>query len=198
MGCTKSKVSTLKAHPTQPKLSSNRSSQPPPPYQVDYGVPQSLFERKRESIIRNGERLLKEETSDIKGKTSIRKKHDDEIREQIDNSLIVKPHVQMFLSEKKQTIPLLFEFETGDFENLKKRPAFDLCIVLDTSSSMQDEARLEQAVLAITELIDRLQPQDRIHLITYSTSAIVIFENGSTKNKRTLKSKLESVRSGGK
>jgi Ca-activated chloride channel family protein len=48
-------------------------------------------------------------------------------------------------------------------------PAADLVIVLDRSGSMQGR-KLDNARLAITRLIDRLGPDDRLSLVTYSSS----------------------------
>ena len=52
-----------------------------------------------------------------------------------------------------------------------RRAPASVAIVLDTSGSMGDENRLEDAKAAAYSLLDRLGPDDELALITYSTAA---------------------------
>ena len=54
------------------------------------------------------------------------------------------------------------------------RAPASVAIVLDTSGSMGDENRLEDAKTAAYSLIDRLGPDDELALVTYSTAAELI------------------------
>lgn len=56
----------------------------------------------------------------------------------------------------------------------RARPPASVAIVLDTSGSMGDEDRLENAKAAAYSLLDRLGPDDELALVTYSTAAELI------------------------
>jgi len=109
-----------------------------------------------------------------------------------------------------EAIPLLTEVEQGkpvqqsvmlrlhspDIEGANQdQPAQnqDLIVVLDVSGSMRQGAKLEKAKAAIAGIINSLRPSDRLHLITYHSSARVEFRRGAADKKEELLSMVAEL-----
>lgn len=71
-----------------------------------------------------------------------------------------------------------------------------LVVVLDRSGSMQGE-RLSGAKRALTDLVDRLEPQDRFGLVTFDNSVRLDVPAGALTDKAATKQRIEAIRPGG-
>ena len=85
-------------------------------------------------------------------------------------------------------------------ENGGKTQSADIMLVLDVSSSMGDtgttgEAKIEEAKSAALEFLGTIDPSFRIGLVTFSDD--VQLESTLTKDKATIRSKINSLSSGG-
>jgi Ca-activated chloride channel homolog len=76
------------------------------------------------------------------------------------------------------------------------RKRLNLALVIDRSTSMQG-VRMHNVKLAAADLIDSLQPEDRLALITFSDRADVVASAQSASEKRSLRSALAAINVGG-
>jgi Ca-activated chloride channel family protein len=58
----------------------------------------------------------------------------------------------------------------------------DILLVIDVSGSMAEEGRLDQAKQAMTAFLDRVEPRNRVGLLTFSSSLQVNVPLGTTEN----------------
>jgi len=77
-----------------------------------------------------------------------------------------------------------------------ERPPLHLVLAVDTSGSMQGDAIL-YVKAGLERMIDALQPEDRISLVTYNTSAQVVLEDVAATDILTLKEAFGSLAAGG-
>lgn len=68
---------------------------------------------------------------------------------------------------------------TSDPSCSARRRPVDLALVMDVSGSMAAEGKLGEAQRAATELLDRLGPDDRVALVTFSDDTSVVAPLGS-------------------
>jgi Ca-activated chloride channel family protein len=78
---------------------------------------------------------------------------------------------------------------------IKKLP-LNLCLVLDRSTSMQG-MRLQQVKEATRQIIDRLQEEDSISIVTFSDRAEVVLPTRRNVDKAIAKSVASTIQSGG-
>ncbi|MCI5126683.1 MAG: VWA domain-containing protein, partial [Candidatus Electrothrix sp. AR5] len=57
---------------------------------------------------------------------------------------------------------------------MRKRLPLNLALVIDTSGSMRDENKLESVKQAAIALVNRLRPEDRLAIVSYSNQVKVI------------------------
>lgn len=77
------------------------------------------------------------------------------------------------------------------------RLPLNLGILLDTSGSMREHARLAHAQLAIKRLVDVLRPEDTFSLTTFSTNAEVVASGRLSANREKVKRQIEQIQAGG-
>ncbi len=75
-----------------------------------------------------------------------------------------------------------------------RKPA-DIALVLDVSGSMNDAGKLDQAKVGLHAFLKALSPQDRVALITFSTTAstVVPLEPMSTANRTALDATIDGL-----
>ncbi len=74
-----------------------------------------------------------------------------------------------------------------------KRPALNICLVVDHSGSMADEGKIEYARSAAVEVVNRLAPTDTIALVAYDETPKVLAPAQTAKNKEALREKLRAL-----
>src|SRR5689334_18174680 len=114
------------------------------------------------------------------------------------------PYVLDGIVNKKQ---VLFRIETSapedsaklaGLESLKTRPPLNLCLVLDRSGSMEANNKLTFAKKAVVSVMNLLQKDDIVHLVTYEDAVDVVFENISeVMTKEEMIPKVNAIQTGG-
>lgn len=96
------------------------------------------------------------------------------------------------------------EFATNDFKELDKNDfnttnfkPVNLVFVIDVSSSMRQEDRIELLKYSLYQLVDMLRPIDQMGLVAYSTKARVILPITKGDNKQEIKEIVEEMKASG-
>ncbi|MDW7692975.1 VWA domain-containing protein [Flammeovirgaceae bacterium SG7u.111] len=85
----------------------------------------------------------------------------------------------------------------GAKDNLQKeRPPLNLAVVIDKSGSMGSENKLEYVKQACQIIIDNLEENDILSIVTYDTDVDVLKKAGKIENKEILKSKVKKLTPG--
>lgn len=106
------------------------------------------------------------------------------------------PLVSVVKAGEVNHVPILLDVLSGrkqqDEALPATRPPFSLMIVLDRSGSMAG-AKLEMCKDAIKACLDRIGPEDLLHLVMYDDMADVVFVNGSVATRPWNKEQVSSV-----
>jgi len=105
-------------------------------------------------------------------------------------------HKKSLVGGVSQVVQVLFEIETGHDTQKEKRPPINLAIVLDTSGSMSGD-KLINCQKAVNQVIQELDKDDTLHMVSYSGSSKTIFEKGNLGYKSELSKKVYELQSGG-
>jgi Ca-activated chloride channel family protein len=97
------------------------------------------------------------------------------------------------LSGVRNNFQACIELESGVLQAQKKRPVFNLCLVIDQSGSM-DGDKLEFAKKAATMIVENLIEGDVLHVVTYSDDTTTIFSGGNHKMKAELIAAINGIR----
>jgi len=76
-------------------------------------------------------------------------------------------------------------------DQFEKRLPLNLCLILDKSGSMRGKP-IQTVIQAVEQLLDRLQPGDRISIVAFSGSAEVIVPHQVIQDTSTIKSLLQN------
>ncbi|MDR0609074.1 MAG: von Willebrand factor type A domain-containing protein, partial [Planctomycetaceae bacterium] len=79
----------------------------------------------------------------------------------------------------------------------EKRPALNLVFLIDVSGSMEASNRLPLVKRGLTELVEMLQPKDRVAIVTYAGSSRVALPSVSGQEKRAILDSINSLGAGG-
>jgi Ca-activated chloride channel family protein len=107
----------------------------------------------------------------------------------------VVSHADLPLLGEPQILYLLLEIAPGPNLEIKRLP-FNLCLVIDRSTSMQG-VRLQRVKDATNFIIDFLDKFDTFSLITFSDRAEVVIPAQSNIDKAFAKSRVSTIRSSG-
>lgn len=77
------------------------------------------------------------------------------------------------------------------------RPPLDLVFLIDTSGSMQDENKLPLLKQSFRLLLSKLNPDDRVSIVTYAGSSGVVLEPTSADDKSAIYAALDRLEAGG-
>ena len=80
--------------------------------------------------------------------------------------------------------------------DVEKRVPLNLALVLDRSGSMQGD-RIANARRAANRLIEMLQPEDRVSVVTFSSDAKVLLSSAEEINKQKAIAKINTLKAGG-
>ena len=87
------------------------------------------------------------------------------------------------------------EIKTGENIGKQVSRAQELFLILDTSGSMGGGHKLTNAKLAIKNIIENMNKEDKLHLIQYDSQSSIVFEDEN--DQKTMINKLESLYAGG-
>ncbi|HWE62640.1 MAG TPA: VWA domain-containing protein [Chloroflexota bacterium] len=99
--------------------------------------------------------------------------------------LLLQPRAQMFYA--------LFELKLREDVTLNEQP-LNLALVLDHSSSMQRNDKLQRLKEAVSRIIDMMSPRDYLSIITFSDRASILLPSAPLGNKRAAKEALDGIR----
>jgi Ca-activated chloride channel homolog len=77
-----------------------------------------------------------------------------------------------------------------------RRPPINLALVVDRSGSMRDQQKLEFAKRAAEEVVNRLEPSDRLALVTYDTTATVDVPSSPVRDKARFITAIRALQPG--
>jgi len=86
---------------------------------------------------------------------------------------------------------------SSEGRKLHKRLPLNLALVIDTSGSMRDENKLTYVKQAAIALVNRLRPEDRLAIISYSNEAQVILPSSPMRMERDARWLIQSLRADG-
>jgi Ca-activated chloride channel family protein len=87
------------------------------------------------------------------------------------------------------------EIKTGENSERQSEPVQELFLILDTSGSMEGGKKLSNAKLAIQNIIENMNKDDKLHLIQYNSFSSIVFENEN--NREFMLNKLKSIYASG-
>lgn len=109
--------------------------------------------------------------------------------------------LEVLLSQETPTAPadpapVSVDFQQLPFENFDDKyfKPVNVVFVLDKSSSMLKDDKLELMKYSLYQLTDYLRPQDKMAIVTYSSTAKVLVPPTSAKNKDEILKPIEKIR----
>ncbi|MDR2756957.1 MAG: von Willebrand factor type A domain-containing protein [Planctomycetaceae bacterium] len=85
----------------------------------------------------------------------------------------------------------------GKEYNTEERPALNLVFLIDVSGSMSASNRLPLVQRGLTELVEMLQPKDRVAIVTYAGTSRVALPSVSGQEKRAILDSINGLGAGG-
>jgi Ca-activated chloride channel family protein len=85
----------------------------------------------------------------------------------------------------------------GKEYSVDERPPLNLVFLIDVSGSMSASNRLPLVQRGLTELVEMLQPKDRVAIVTYAGSSRVALPSVSGQEKRAILDSINSLGAGG-
>jgi Ca-activated chloride channel family protein len=85
----------------------------------------------------------------------------------------------------------------GKDYSTEERPALNLVFLIDVSGSMSSSNRLPLVQRGLTELVEMLQPKDRVAIVTYAGSSRIALPSVSGQEKRAILDSINSLSTGG-
>ncbi|HBT78538.1 MAG TPA: hypothetical protein DEB39_16820, partial [Planctomycetaceae bacterium] len=79
----------------------------------------------------------------------------------------------------------------------EQRPSLNLVFLIDVSGSMEASNRLPLVKRGLTELVEMLQPKDRVAIVTYAGSAGLVLPSVSGSEKRAILDSIDALGTGG-
>ena len=85
----------------------------------------------------------------------------------------------------------------GDLPAIEDRPALNLVFLIDTSGSMNDPTKLPLLIQSFRLMLDRLDPEDEVAIVTYAGNAGVALEPTPASDRDAIEAALTSLQAGG-
>lgn len=122
---------------------------------------------------------------------------DEQPEEPIDLSEMIEQTDQPDTSSSDTEIPPTFaELDPNDFSDDNFKP-INVVFVIDVSSSMRQEDRIELLKYALNQLVEMLRPQDKIGLVSYSNEAQVLLPPTSGAEKEKINEIVQGLKASG-
>lgn len=106
-----------------------------------------------------------------------------------------KPTVAVYDSPWKKNNKLVHIGIKG--YDLETKPRSNIVFLIDTSGSMNEQAKLPLLINSLKMALDSMDPEDTVGIVTYAGSAGVALEPTKVSDKRKIVNALESLYSGG-
>lgn len=103
---------------------------------------------------------------------------------------------QVTPGEPNQVIYVLFDLMAAGIDALQERPPLNLCLVLDSSTSMAGN-RLTQVIKAANRFIEQLLPHDIISAVSFNDHGELVIPAQSGGDIRRLQSRVSSLKTRG-
>jgi len=85
----------------------------------------------------------------------------------------------------------------GKEYTVDERPALNLVFLIDVSGSMESANRLPLVKRGLTELVEMLQPKDRVAIVTYAGDSRLVLPSVSGQEKRAILDSVDALTAGG-
>ncbi|MDR2437967.1 MAG: von Willebrand factor type A domain-containing protein, partial [Planctomycetaceae bacterium] len=85
----------------------------------------------------------------------------------------------------------------GKEYSVEERPSLNLVFLIDVSGSMAASNRLPLVKRGLTELVEMLQPKDRVAIVTYAGTSSVVLPSISGQEKRAILDSINGLGAGG-
>lgn len=85
----------------------------------------------------------------------------------------------------------------GDLPAIEDRPALNLVFLIDTSGSMNDPSKLPLLIQSFRLMLDRLDPEDEVAIVTYAGSAGVALDPTPASDRNAIEAALTRLQAGG-
>ncbi|WP_341862702.1 von Willebrand factor type A domain-containing protein [Gymnodinialimonas sp. 57CJ19] len=108
-----------------------------------------------------------------------------------------RPTVQVFQTPWNPDTQLLHIGIQGEMPAVEDRPPLNLVFLIDTSGSMNDPAKLPLLIQSFRLMLDRLNPDDEVAIVTYAGSAGVALEPTAASDTATISAALTALQAGG-
>lgn len=108
-----------------------------------------------------------------------------------------RPTVQVFQTPWNPDTQLLHIGIQGEMPAIEDRPPLNLVFLIDTSGSMNDPAKLPLLIQSFRLMLDRLNAQDEVAIVTYAGSAGVALAPTPASDTATISAALTALQAGG-
>lgn len=85
----------------------------------------------------------------------------------------------------------------GDLPAIEDRPPLNLVFLIDTSGSMNDPSKLPLLIQSFRLMLDRLDPEDEVAIVTYAGSAGVALDPTPASDRDAIEAALTRLQAGG-
>ena len=107
--------------------------------------------------------------------------------------ILVPGRDRLLLQQKAQMLYVLLELKRHDGVGSSTQP-LNLSLVLDHSSSMQRDDKLQRLKEAVSRIIDMMDSRDYLSIVTFGDRASVLLPSQPLGNKRAAKESLDGIR----
>lgn len=107
--------------------------------------------------------------------------------------ILVPGRDRLLLQQKAQMLYVLLDFKRHDGVGSSTQP-LNLSLVLDHSSSMQRDDKLQRLKEAVSRIIDMMDGRDYLSIVTFGDRASVLLPSQPLGNKRAAKESLDGIR----
>ncbi|MBF9043391.1 DUF3520 domain-containing protein [Rhodobacterales bacterium HKCCE4037] len=108
-----------------------------------------------------------------------------------------RPTVSVFQTPWNPDTQLVHIGIQGELPAIEDRPPLNLVFLVDTSGSMNDPTKLPLLIQSFRLMLDRLNPEDQVAIVTYAGSAGVALEPTSASDTETISAALTALQAGG-